>query len=751
MTQNICPFIVATLLLVSSLFSVPTVGQSASTPNLQASYVWKNVRIVAGGFITGIEAHPWMPELFYVRTDIGGSYRWDPLTQTWTPITDWVTPDNYDIQGTISIALDPTNPLNLYLAQGEYVETWAPPTSAIFKSSDMGNSFTTITLPFQLGSNENGRFSGERLAVVPWSPNVLYLGTNVNGLWQSTDSANTWAQVTSFPITGPTNNDKAGVIFVMFGPRLPKLTYGTIYVGVSDPAGGLYQSLDNGSTWQLIPGQPTGDVPTNAALSANGNLYVTYSNQAGPNGAGNGQVWKYNVKSAIWANITPPDSINSPANYGYAKVVVDPWNPNTVMASTLDRYYPGDEIFRSRDAGVTWEALGNEPGAIAHSTFNLSLSPWLLFGGTVPGDIMGNWIGAMSVDPWDPNHLQYGTGATLYATSQLANVDHGGVIPWKVGALGIEETAVQDLISPPSGAHLLSALGDIGAFRHDNFKISPPQGQFHTPQLDTVTSIDFAQSNPMLIALVGYPSYGQTLCGGYSKDQGNTWTTFTDAPGCTSGPGSIAISADGSHFVWAPSAGVTVYSNDGGQTWTPSAGAPSYNGVVVSDRVNANKFYMFDQTAGTFYVSTDGGQTFTPAATGLGTYSFKQISVNPSTEGDVWLSLQWNGLWHSTNSGASFTSDSSVVWPDSIGFGRPASGNTYPALYLLGRLTWSGPGYPTSVFRSDDGGNTWTPIADPQHQYGNITLVIGDPRVYGRIYIGSNGRGVIYGDINPLQ
>jgi hypothetical protein len=749
MAQTIRTLSVSALLLASALFSISAVGQSVSTTTPPPPYVWKNVRIVAGGFITGLEAHPWMPELFYVRTDIGGSYRWDPFTQTWTPITDWVTPDNWDLQGTISIALDPTNPLNLYLAQGEYVETWAPSTSAIFKSSNMGASFTTITLPFQLGSNENGRFSGERLAVVPWSPNVLYLGTNVNGLWQSVDSANTWAQVSSFPVTGPTNNDKAGVIFVMFGPLLPKLKYGTIYVGVSDPNAGLYQCTDNGNSWQLISGQPTGDVPTNAALSANGNLYVTYSNQAGPNGAGNGQVWKYNVKTAIWTNITPPDSINSPVNYGYAKVVVDPWNPNTVMASTLDRYYPGDEIFRSRDAGLTWEALGNEPGAAAHTTFNVSLSPWLLFGAAVPGDIMGNWIGAMALDPWDPSHLQYGTGATLYTTSQLSNVDRGGVIPWKVGALGIEETAVQDLISPPSGAHLLSALGDIGAFRHDNFQVSPPQGQFHTPQLTTVTSIDFAQNNPMLVALVGYPSYGQTVCGGYSKNQGNTWTTFTNASGCSSGPGNIAISADGSHFVWAPSAGVTVYSNDGGQTWTPSVGAPSYNGVVVSDRVNPNKFYMFDQSVGTFYVSSDGGQTFAVAATGLGTYSFKQISVAPGVEGDVWLSLQWNGLWHSTNSGASFASVGSVVWPDSLGFGMPASGNSYPALYLLGRLTWSGPGYPTSVFRSDDGGNTWTALADPQHQYGNITLVSGDPRVYGRIYLGVNGRGVIYGDINP--
>jgi len=736
--------------LLCSLVPLSAMGQKTISTNPQNPYTWKNVRIVAGGFITGIEAHPSLPGSLYVRTDIGGSYCWDVLTQSWIPLTDWVTPDNWDLQGTISIALDPTNTFNVYLAQGEYVESWAPSTSAIYKSSNMGATFTTISLPFQLGSNENGRFSGERLAVEPWAPNVLYLGTNVNGLWQSLDSGNAWFQVTSFPVTGEVNNDVAGVIFVMYGPLLPKTNYGTIYVGVSDPTGGLYQSTDNGVTWQLISGQPTGDVPTNAALSSNGNLYVTYSNQSGPNAAGNGQVWKYNILTAIWTEITPPDSISSPTYYGYAKVVVDPSHPNTVMASTLDRYYPGDEIYLSLDAGTTWEPLGNEPGGTTNSTFNVSLSPWLLFGGTTPGDIMGNWIGAMAVDPLNSNRLQYGTGQTLYTTSQLSNVDKGATIPWTVGALGIEETAVQDLISPPTGAHLLSALGDIGAFRHDNFNVSPPQGQFRTPQLTTVTSIDFAQNHPMMIALVGWPSYGQTLCGGYSADQGNTWTTFTNANGCTSGPGQIAVSADGSHFVWAPSAGATVYSNDGGQTWTASSGAPS-NGVVVSDRVNPNKFYSFDQTAGTFYVSADGGQTFTAAATGLGTYSFKQISVVPGVEGDVWLSLQWNGLWHSTNSGTSFTSVGSVVWPDSLGFGMPASGNTYPALYLLGRLTWSGTGYPTSVFRSDDGGNTWTNLADPQHQYGNLTLVIGDPRIYGRIYIGSNGRGIIYGDINQQQ
>ena len=718
---------------------------SASFPASAQTYDFNNVSIVGGGFITGIVAHPSVPGLFYVRTDIGGTYRWDPSTQRWKSLLDWVTPDNFNLQGTISVALDPTNAHNLYLAQGEYVESFAG-NGAIYISNNFGQTFTQVNLPFQLGSNENGRFSGERLAVVPWSPATLYLGTNVNGLWISTDSANTWNQVTSFPITGEVNNDLAGVIFVFFGPKSKGKAYGTIYAGVSDPAAGLYQSTDNGATWQPIAGQPTGDVPTSAALSPNGNLYVTYSNQSGPDGAGNGQVWEYNLAFKAWTLITPPDAVSSPANYGYAKVVVDPNNPNTIMVSTLDRYYPGDEIFRSLNGGASWEVIGNEPyGPPPHSSFNVNLSPWLLFGAPTPGDIMGNWIGAMLVDPANSNHVMYGTGQTLYATQQVSNVDTGGVIPWYVGAAGIEETSALSLVSPPAEAHLLSALGDIGSFRHDDLHRSPVS-QFLVPSLDTTTSIDFAQANPLVIARVGYPSYAQTLCGGYSYNQGNSWIAFTDATGCENGPGQIAVSANGSTFVWAPSAGPTVYSTDSGTTWTASAAAPA-SGFVVSDRVNPNNFYTFDQTVGTFYTSTDGGQTFTAGATGLGTYSLKQISVNPNTAGDIWLSLQWNGLWHSTDGGATFTELSTVVWPDSIGFGKPATTGGYPAIFFLGRLDWSGPGYPTSVYRSDDSGQTWNAVTDTEHEYGNINLVIGDPRIYGRVYIGTNGRGIVYGDL----
>ncbi|MDX6393055.1 MAG: xyloglucan-specific exo-beta,4-glucanase, partial [Streptosporangiaceae bacterium] len=51
------------------------------------------------------------------------------------------------------------------------------------------------------------------------------------------------------------------------------------------------------------------------------------------------------------------------------------------------------------------------------------------------------------------------------------------------------------------------------------------------------------------------------------------------------------------------------------------------------------------------------------------------------------------------------------------------------------------------VFRSVNESATWTRINDGQHQYGWIGQTItGDPRVFGRVYLGTNGRGILLGD-----
>ncbi|HUC84970.1 MAG TPA: hypothetical protein VL970_07245, partial [Candidatus Acidoferrales bacterium] len=79
---------------------------------------------------------------------------------------------------------------------------------------------------------------------------------------------------------------------------------------------------------------------------------------------------------------------------------------------------------------------------------------------------------------------------------------------------------------------------------------------------------------------------------------------------------------------------------------------------------------------------------------------------------------------------------------DSLGQGRAAPGRSSPALFLAGAVSGV-----RALFRSDDRGTSWVRINDDQHQYGYISHVTGDPRIYGRVYFGTGGRGIIYGDL----
>ena len=82
---------------------------------------------------------------------------------------------------------------------------------------------------------------------------------------------------------------------------------------------------------------------------------------------------------------------------------------------------------------------------------------------------------------------------------------------------------------------------------------------------------------------------------------------------------------------------------------------------------------------------------------------------------------------------------------DGIGFGMAASGATYPTIYLAGEI-----GSVRGYYASTDGGSTWTQINDSNHNwYYSGYVITGDPNRFGRVYIATNGRGIIYGDGTP--
>ncbi len=142
-----------------------------------------------------------------------------------------------------------------------------------------------------IGPFHGGRISGVSGAI--GQPGVFYAATPQGGLWKTTSAGVTW-----FPIFDQVQNvDSVGAVQV--APSDPNI----VYAGSGDPIGGsngdgMYKSTDAGTTWTHIGLEDTTKI---------------------------------------------------------AKLVIDPKDPNIVLACTLgDATHKGGGVYRTTDGGTTW-------------------------------------------------------------------------------------------------------------------------------------------------------------------------------------------------------------------------------------------------------------------------------------------------------------------------------------------------------------------------------------------------------------
>ena len=736
--------------------AVPGLTLILGTSDLKAEapasvpYTWHNVVIGGGGFVTGIIFHPHQKNLVYARTDVGGAYRWDSTALRWIPITDWVGEQDVNLTGIESIALDPSDSNRVYLAAGTYSRSEA----AILRSEDQGRTFKRTDVSFRMGGNESGRFNGERLAVDPNLGDILFFGSRRDGLWKSPDRGVTWQKVGGFqtiadgepaPVSSTTTNSRfrfgfwqqpVGIVCVRFDPssgRTGSATRG-IYAAVSTTGTNFYHSTDCGATWTPVAGQPVGLRPNHAVMAPDGMLYLTYGKEPGPNTMSDGAVWKFEPRGGVWRNITPAPSPDEDQPFGYGAVTVDAQHPSTVMVTTFAHWHPHDEIYRSTNGGSSWRQLWNDDTKWDYSSapYTESRTP--------------HWMGTIEINPFNPDQVLFTTGFGIWSCVNVTEADAGRPTRWVFLDNGLEETVPLALISPPSGAHLVSGVGDIDGFRHEDVNVSP-SGTFAGPTYGNTEDLAFAANRPEIIVRTGTGRNrrGTESRGACSLDGGRTWEAFAAEPPGTGGAGSIAISANGKTIVWTPRRSAPYYSEDQGAKWISCAGLDA--GLrVVADPVNAARFYAYDSHVGTLLATTNVAAGFSRVqASGAGFGGSggdgATLEAAPGREADLWLGFRSGGLFHSTDGGLSFTKIAGVDEAQSLGFGKAAVPGEYPALYLCGRINQV-----TALFRSDDAGRSWHRINDDQHQYGWISHVTGDPRIYGRVYFATSGRGIIYGD-----
>jgi hypothetical protein len=163
---------------------------------------------------------------------------------------------------------------------------------------------------------------------------------------------------------------------------------------------------------------------------------------------------------------------------------------------------------------------------------------------------------------------------------------------------------------------------------------------------------------------------------------------------------------------------------------------------ILADPINADRFYAYNPGNGQVLASGDGGLSFSLAGT-LAAGGSRLIRAAPGREGDIWVALNAGGLARSTDGGANFSHIETVGNVHAVGFGRTVAGGNYPTVFIWGTVDGV-----RGVHRSTDTGTTWVRINDDQHQYGgpgNAQIVTGDANFFGRVYMSTVGRGIVYG------
>ncbi|MGH9944317.1 MAG: WD40/YVTN/BNR-like repeat-containing protein [Pyrinomonadaceae bacterium] len=294
-----------------------------------------------GGRTADVEGIPGNPNVVYAATASGGLWKTTNGGTTWRPI--------FERQGTISIgdiALDPQNPDVVWVGTGESnTRNSVSFGDGVYKSPDGGRTWQ------HMGLRDSERIS--RIVIHPRNSDVVYVGAlghafgpnDERGVFMTTDGGKTWSK-TLFV------DREHGIADLDIDPANPNILYAAVWRFERKPwvhisgseKGGVFKSIDGGRTWnKLTTGLPkmVGRIGVKVAPS---NPSVVYAITE----AKEGTLYRSDDSGENWRRVTEQANIVSRGFY-YTDMRVDPTNENKIyaVASTLFVSIDGGRTFRS--------------------------------------------------------------------------------------------------------------------------------------------------------------------------------------------------------------------------------------------------------------------------------------------------------------------------------------------------------------------------------------------------------------------
>lgn len=777
----------------------------------EVAYHYKNLQIPGGGYVTGFLFHPTEKNILYLRTDIGGSYKYEYETDRWYSLTESVT--MFDLRETFPIALctDVKRPSRLLIVSGVNRQDKKGKLSI---SDDYGKSFRHLDMPCFVHGNLNGRGTGYRMVTDPANDNGLYFASQRDGLYYSPDLGQTWEQRT-------TGNEKC-MTCVWVSPTGQTVVAGTagVITGTKETRGhSLYVSYDFGYTFEKLI-MPE-NIPIEGSkwsgyvahrydydgtflyitlVNTGDRAYVTemgYSCDCG-NVLG-GRIIRYSFdqegKITGYTDITPTcfwnkegayeADKNSVYRFGFGGISSCAAKPGLLAASTLCRD-EGDMMFISYDYGEHWE-----PALYDLSLGNLQFeTPYMkpCYNGN---ESLIHWLSDVKFNPFHPDEVWFNSGTGVFKSKHFTSDNRSFVDCCK----GIEETVHLNIYGMPKGpVQALDIVGDLGGFAFKELD-KPCENSFadeNGNRYITCINADFSDENPETVIVTPRGNWKGKTKGGLiiSRDYGQSFVRISlpfgisdylderfrmiEMPNVNSGW--VALNSNADTIVYGVAEGIDLFmkgiivSNNLGKTFRKvmifdaEGNDISYSSLhmkVFSDRVNPDVFYGFGDDY-MLYISTDKGNHFMPlnvsgfperkTVFGLIDCANKtEIRGEAGKEGVFYLSAYENGLWKLHINIAQKTATAIPLTKEG------------ESVFAMGLgLLREGGNYAAEnkalyiageidglygFFRSEDDGKSWVKINNEMQHFGDINSIDGDCRKFGRFYIATGSFGLKYGEI----